>query len=49
MKTQGRALNTVQDLASGDGKYCLGGPAGRLASVGFLFLLMSDRQKAKNV
>ena len=29
-------------------EYCVGGPAGRLAGVGFLFLL-SYSQKAKNV
>ena len=39
---------TAQDLASGDRKYCLGGPAGRLAGVGFLSLLIYS-QTAKNV
>ena len=45
MKTQGCALDlTVQDLASGDWKYCLGAPA----SIGFMILLIYS-QKAKNV
>ena len=48
-ETQGCALDlTAQDLSSGDSKDCLGGPAGRLAGVGFLFLLIYS-QKAKNV
>ena len=52
-KTQGCALDlTAQDLAPwtwlGDWKYCLAGPAGRLAGVGFLFLLICS-QTAKNV
>ena len=48
--SKGCALDlTAQDLASGDRKYCLGGPAaGRLAGVGFLFLLIYS-QTAKNV
>ena len=47
--SKGCALDlTAQDLASGDGKYCLGGPAGRLAGVGFLSLLIYS-QTAKNV
>ena len=42
--SKGCALDlTVQDLR----KYCLGGPAGRLAGVGFLILLIYS-QKAKN-
>ena len=49
MKIQGCALDlTVQDLAPGDWKYSLGAPAGRLAGVGFLILLIYS-QKAKNV
>ena len=37
----------AQDLASRDWKFCLGGPAGRLAGVGFLFLLINS-QTTKN-
>ena len=41
--SKGCALDlTAQDLALGDWKYCLGGPAGRLAGVGFLFGSLSS-------
>ena len=44
MKTQGCALDlTAQDLASGDRKYCLGGPAGRLDGFGFLIYSQKAR------
>ena len=41
---QGCALDlTAQDLASGDWKYCLAGPAGWLAGVGFLIYSQKAR------
>ena len=47
--SKGCALDlTAQDLASGDWKYRLGGPAGRPAGVGFFFLLIYS-QTTKNV
>ena len=43
--SKGCALDlTAQDLASGDWKYCLGGPAGRLAAFS---LLLIHSQKAR--
>ena len=43
-KSQDCALDlTAQDLASGDWKYCLGGPAGRFTSFGFLIYSQKAR------
>ena len=43
--SKGCALDlTAQDLASGDWKYCLGGPAGRLGGVGFLIYSKKARK-----